>query len=948
MITLVLGKIKNKIVMNLCLMLGVIMFILVVAATPMFEDGSLRRLLYTRFNEYFISNNEYPFVLSRSESLETDGGIDSTQIENKSEEYIELWESNLNVPEIGRQVILSIPDSAYKREFAARPGYAGIEFIKDIDKDITIISGEDATVKNNELTGNVFECIVSEQVYDNENLTLGETISFSNIHDAKNNTLKLKVVGVFKNNDNLVYGNLRSTQGLRSKILVGQSQFNKICLNNNIKGISYGVYLALNYQKLVCEDVDSTISALNTYMENDKLFTTNVMPILKGFVKSRTEVKTMSMVLQFPVFVLLLIFIYMVTGQLIGSENGEIAILKSRGFTSLKITMIYFWQSVLIGITSLIIALPLSYALCHLAACADGFMIFSWKNLDEYIFEPKMLLYALAALIISIVVILIPTIKYSFKNVINAKEDTIFKMKKSLIYKLYLDVILVGLFIYLSFNYRRQKTLLAESVIKGEGIDVMMFLTAALLSLSLSLFTIRIIGYIIKIVYHIGKKHWSPGMYASFLELIRNNRKRNFISVFIVFAVAMSIFEANLASTVNTMNVERITYDDGADVVIKEKWIPERRVDPKTQSTTRYYVEPDYGRFNPLREEGVKMTRVIKADAYVVNNKIVNSETQLMAIHTKEFGEIAEDIGFMNGDHWYNLLNKLAVNRDGVLISQTIADAYDIKVGDRLTYARKNDFSEKKGEEAKESRTATVVGIFDSFPGYKKYSYGYDMNMVMNEKVNNLIVTNYAAEINAFGIYPYEIWMNTDTAYGKMDELDKFEKISDFVKNAGMTIDQEYSIADDIRAKKSESMILVTNGLFSLGFIVSVVTCMMGMLIYWITSFREREMMFCVYRAMGMTRRSVSRIIVNEQIFASVLSWLFGGVVGVFQSLLLVELLASVYLPYKHNIILSLVPDYKDMIMLMAVIFIVIILCIMMLKRLMKHSNMVRAIKMGE
>ena len=948
MFTLVLGKIKNKKVMNLCLMLGIVMFILVAAATPMFESGSLRKLLQTKFDDYLRDNNEYPFVLSRSESLEANGGFDSTLVENVAEEYIQLWKKYLNVNEAGRLVILSLPDGTYKREVSSDSGHAGIEFISDLDKNITIVAGEDATVKSYDSSGNVFECIVSEQVYDDENLTLGEIITFPNYHDSLSNTLKLKVAGIYKNNDNTVYGNLRNTKNLKSKFLVGQSQFNKLCQSNNVSGISFSIYLALDYFSLKCEDVDSVVKALNSYIEEDELFSTNVMPILAGYIKSRTEVKTMSMVLQFPVFVLLLFFIYMVTGQLIGSESGEIAIMKSRGFTSLKITMVYLWQSLVIGLASLLIALPLSYELCHMVACADGFMVFSSKNLDEYTFDPMMIPYALVAFTISVIVILIPTIKYSFKNVVNAKEDSIFKMKKSFIYKFYLDVLLAIVFIYLAFNYRRQKDLLADSIIRGEGIDVMMFLSAALLSLSFALLTIRVIGYIVKIVYRIGKKYWSPGMYASFLELIRNSRKRDFISIFIVFAVAMSIFEANLASTVNTNNVLRINYDDGADVVIKERWIPERRVEPDTHKTIRYYVEPDYGRFNPLIEEGVKMTRVINADAFVVLNKTVNADTKLMAINTKEFGKIAQDIAFMNGEHWYKLLNALATNRDGVLISQTIADANNIKVGDRFTYARKNELEDKKSEEPKEKRTVTVVGIFDSFPGYEKYRYEYDQNMMLNESLNNLIVTNYAGEINSFGISPYEIWMNTDNAYEKMKDEDKALKIYDFIKNSGIITTHEHSIAGDVKAKKSESMILVTNGLFSLGFIVSVITCMLGMLIYWITSFREREMIFCVYRAMGMTRRSVSGIIINEQIFASVLAWAFGGITGVLQSLLLVELLASVYLPYKHNIVLSLVPDYKDMIMLMIVIFAVIMLCITILKRLMKHSNMVRAIKMGE
>ena len=379
--------------------------------------------------------------------------------------------------------------------------------------------------------------------------------------------------------------------------------------------------------------------------------------------------------------------------------------------------------------------------------------------------------------------------------------------------------------------------------------------------------------------YYITKNILKPNLYASFLELRRRNKKRDFISVFIIFTVAMSIFEANLAATVNTMNEKRIIYDDGADIVLKERFPIGKKMDVNLKKAVRYYEEPDYGKYEALKASGLLTTKVMKAKAMLVANNSATTKLDLMAIHTKEFGEVANSIGYLNGEHYFNYLNELAKVRDGALISKNLAENYDIAIGDRLTYARDREL-DGNGEKGRMYNTVTVVGIIDSFPGYSKYSYEYDANMKLKEVTNNLIVTNYASEVNFFGIYPYEVWINTANALA-FNKGEAVEFINKYLADNDISTEYINSAYSDIAKKKSESMVLITNGLFSLGFMVSVITGMMGMLIYWITSFKEREMIFSVYRAMGMSKGGVSGIIINEQIFASVTAWLFGGGIGV-------------------------------------------------------------------
>ena len=141
---------------------------------------------------------------------------------------------------------------------------------------------------------------------------------------------------------------------------------------------------------------------------------------------------------------------------------------------------------------------------------------------------------------------------------------------------------------------------------------------------------------------------------------------------------------------------------------------------------------------------------------------------------------------------------------------------------------------------------------------------------------------------------------------------------------------------------------VITNGLFSLSFIVAVVLCLVGFLIYWITSIKQRELLFGIYRAMGMSMKEINKMLINEQIFSSVLASLAGYGVGALTTMLFVKLIAIVYLPETHNIPISLAVNPMDIIKLTAVVIVMFIACFIVIRTILKKMNITQALKLGE
>ena len=450
---------------------------------------------------------------------------------------------------------------------------------------------------------------------------------------------------------------------------------------------------------------------------------------------------------------------------------------------------------------------------------------------------------------------------------------------------------------------------------------------------------LRLIHYLVKLVYRIGKKRWKPSMYASFLQITRTTRKQGFISVFLILTVSLGLFNANTARTINRNNEDRITYENGADIVLQEKWenkiffIPVRDVDYE-------FKEPDFNKYQQLMEEGIceNVTRVIYDDKTTVSfsGKDIKN-CMLRGIITDEFGKTAYFKDELNKDtHWYNHLNAMAAKPNGVVISSNLAKELGISVGDNFRASRMGAIPQKE-ETVRGTMVCQVTAIVDDWPGYDRYYY--DENGDLQE--NYLVVANYATVANSFKISPYQVWM-------RLSEDATYDDVEKFIEDNKVQVESIGVLHEDITRMKNSPMIQITNGMFTLSFVIALILCAIGFLIYWISSIRQRELLFGVYRAMGMSLKDVNGMLINEHIFSTFLSVIAGGVVGMVSTLLFVKLFGIVYLPEKHNLDIYIYFEMGDIIKLSVVIVLMILVCILVLRKLLKSLNITQALKLGE
>ncbi|MCR5417842.1 MAG: hypothetical protein K6E84_02910 [Lachnospiraceae bacterium] len=978
MIRYILTKIKNKYKLYLCLVCGMVSMILVFSMIQMFRSGSLNKVIQAGFAKQNETSGVFPAnisgetivtELSLEEGLEKGVSIEDN-INDQTDSYVKTWDSKLKLPVISDQRMLYYlnqrPETPYHGDSLVlnlgcfddglEESKTESHFVLDAG---AMFEGDisEYTASALEIPEGAYPAVVSRSTADKNDLVIGEILRFPLLVYSKDPGVKdppvltVYISGIVSERSGDYFWQ-RSLAKSTQMLILRKSDFMQICQEYS-RPVKVEFYQSLDYRQITSENVESVRASLASIRKKDDKVKENLTPVLTKYKVESRSVQQMVYVIVLPLAVLIITFIGLISFRIIESETRELQTLRDRGLSKIRLIETYFLSSLLLSQISVPIGLLLGYWFGKMVAGVDDFMGFSAVgriNVSDYVFTPAMIVGAEIAALIGILINLVPVILF-FGRKKDQRRISIVPFWE----KYFLDVILLVISVYLLFNYKKQLPILSESVMQGDGIDPVIFIDATLFLFACGLMMLRLIFYVIRILFKIGEKHFSAATYAGLLQIIRTRKSSGVISVFMVVMVAMSLFHANMARTINSNKEARLHHEIGADMVIREKWPITLVKSYDDEGNTVYnwrYTEPDAGLFRKFIEDGTfsSMTKVANdPDRMTVQGRDAKKKitgVQLMGINTKEFGLTADMKNGLNEEHFYTYLNQLAAVRDGVIISSNLAQQLEVKVGDQVSCSfippsvtgMKNPYA---------SANVKVVAVVDAWPGYNRYIYKQNEEGKIEEKEGYLVVMNYAYVNATYGLFPYDIWTKTDTAYKPFKET-----LKEAMKNASDKEERELSellsTENEIAKEKETAIIQITNGLFTSDFLIALMLSLIGYMIYWITSIRDRELLFGICRAMGISGKEVNQMILMEQLFLSFMSITAGVGAGMITSRFFAPVFAAVYLPQKHSVGVFVTSIKADAVRLGLVLAVAVIACIIWIRRILKSLNITRALKLGE
>ena len=982
MFTLLLRKMRNTKWMVFCLLIGFIMASAMMSTIPIYMNASLQRMLVKDMDAFQEEFMIYPGSYNTSKSFRSGMATDS-QLQTMKD-YVKTVDEQfaaLDLPDVGSKKVM-LDTYLYCKSFSIADGESAARLtvggMSDITEHSAAASGR--MMQKGQRDDGVFECMATERSLKTNGLALDTVYEIANVMGG-DASIKIEIVGLLDVADeNDPYWAEGIDEAYTATVFTDYDTMLDEMLPTgavNLSKASYNYFI--DYTRLDIAQLGGINNSYNKQKETFKKsgigFTMPAKDILSDYAKRSEQLTLLLWLLQIPVILMIIFYLFMVSKLNIEQEKNEIAVFKSRGASNRQVLGIYAMESMVLGIITAAAGPFAGLGLCRILGASNGFLEFVNRRAMPVRLTAEAFIYAAAAVLVFFVTTLVPIIPASKTTIVEHKQSKAKKKKHALWEKVGLDIILAGgSFAWLYYYNRTQAKLLELGVTDTTAtVNPLMFVTSTAFILGLGLFLIRVYPLFIRIISRIGQRFWSPAQYVSLTNIGRSTTGRErFLMLFLVLTVSLGVFFANTARALNRNAEETVYYANGADIVLTEEWYsskteaaqksaaptngaPQQAAEePEEEDTATVvtYTEPVFERFEKLagvshtakvfRRDGVtlkssKMTvvkRSAKSDSkkredYLdqnMNAKSANTDknVQLMTIQPADFAEVINFEPRLLPTHINNYLEALAEYTPGVILSSSFRD-YGLELGDTVEceWGANDPFD------------VTVLAFADYWPSLDPYAEVGD-GSYMDFAVMNFDYVNVQTNME-----PYQVWIDLEDDASVQDFYNSVEAAH--IEVTGMT-----SAKQELIAKKNDPMLQGMNGALTLGFITIMIMCIIGFLIYWILSIKSRTLQFGILRAMGMKYREIIAMIVYEQILVSGVAILAAIFIGGITSELFVPLFQSVLDVSSRVPEFVVIPQRSDYLKLYAVIAAMLLVGFLVLGRLIGRINISKALKLGE
>lgn len=928
-----LQKLWHKKWMILCLLLGTILLIATVVSFPMYRNAAFDRMLEDEFTNHLRDSGEWPASLNiKLVSKKEAGGKTMKRVE----ETMNTIYDDMSVQEKETVIYYSLAAQEFVSNYD-RPEINNLTvrmaYMSEFTEHTKMLYGSMYSEDGLDEDGNI-EVVISQECMVKSRLLLGEVLQFTYLKDYEGNPISFKIVGIYDKAQSEDFYWQYEPSELNNVVFMNENLFREMFTGE--KAFKFTItcqYFALfDYKSVTALDVPALKSYTDYLCDESPYRNTLSDPayrdIIDGYSAKQDRIEATLFILQVPVLILLGAFLLMISSQMYDMERNEISVYKSRGASGGQIFRLYLYQSTFLALAGAVFGIPLGMLFCKLLGSARNFLEFDLSDSLNITITNEVLIYAVAAIVISILIMAIPALKHSRLTIVKLKQQKALK-KKSWWEKCFLDIIILGVAIYGYYNFSKNSTTMAENVLQGESLDPLLYMSSSLFIVGLGLVFLRLQPLLIQLIYTLGKKHWKPASYASFTENIKNGRKQQFIMLFMILTVSLGMYHATVARTILQNAKDNAEYLSGADVVMKEVWTDNSAFAKEGMDVEFQYYEPDYGKYATL--SGAKSyTKVINDSNANLLGKDERRIT-LMGIHTKEFGMNTYVKDGLLEKYYYEYLNELAGAADGVLVSRNFQSKLGYKIGDRIRFT---DMDENEA-------AGRIVGFVDFWPAYEPTITEITPDGEVQTSEHYMVIAHYASLQQSWGTTPYEVWISLDDSTNSDD-------VYQWIQDNDIHVTKYENKEIDLRLVEEDPMLQGTNGVLTMGFIVTIILCAVGYLIYWIMSIRSREMMFGVLRACGMHKGELFHMLMNEQLFSGVLSILAGVGIGKLTSDMFVPMLQTAYQASNQVVPMQLITNPDDMVRLFGVIVAMMAVCMCVLIGLVFKLNVAKALKLGE
>ncbi|MBX7212618.1 MAG: ABC transporter permease [Thermoflexales bacterium] len=632
-------------------------------------------------------------------------------------------------------------------------------------------------------------------------------------------------------------------------------------------------------------DVVGNAEALGreTYARNPQLTLNqlDVIASLRNYLKRSQELVVLMALFCAPLFAVVLSFVSLVAGMVTRQQEGELAILRSRGASSFDVVLLYVLQGGLLAGLALLIGIPLSFGVASLLASAVTFLRFAAEPAWVTALPPLSLRLATLAAALGAAATLVPAVSAARHTILGFGADRARSLRRPFWQRAWLDVLLLLPCLYATWQLRQTGTidLLGASGVQADPFkDPVRFLLPILTLTAAGLAASRLIPRLFAALAALisRPKPLTPFFFA-LRDLSRSPGDYTGALLLLVFTLGIAAYGASLARTLDEHLIDTVYLNNGGDLRLVE-------IGQSNKPPLEYGVpgqassdnEPEYFFFEPpalhLQIEGVQ--DYARAGRIPVRPRLPSplpngDKSAMLAIDRLPFARIAAR-GLRDDYSRSSMmatLNALGQRPDALLVEQRFLDKYGLRVGQPLVV-------ELADYRAPAIITYTIVGAFDVFPLIAGSEAAFDKG--------SFFVSNADFTYRRMGTeLSYDVIVQTTPGTSA-------ERVLLEGRELGLNI---MAVSDARTTILGEQQRPERQGLFgalTAGFVFMTALTVLGFAIYALLSFRRRAIELGVLRALGLSETQTAAYVIGAQAALTLLGALVGTGLGVLLSLVYV------------------------------------------------------------
>ncbi|MCS7055030.1 MAG: FtsX-like permease family protein [Thermoflexales bacterium] len=629
------------------------------------------------------------------------------------------------------------------------------------------------------------------------------------------------------------------------------------------------------------------LSAELTAQRNGLAVRVSPVASLQRYVQATNELTLLLVIFSVPLLAVVLYFVIMVSSMVVREQEGEIAVLRSRGASKVGIALLYVIEALIIGLVALGAGLAAGHGLASLMTQLSSFLVFSGEPALPVRLNSQAVRFAIAAAVVAFLAALIPALGAAHRTIVSYRASQARSLRPPFWQRAYLDVLLMAAAVYVYFQLRWSGgILLAGDPQRADDpfTDPVRFLAPAFMLAAAALLLVRFFPLAMRGLSALAAR--LPVDTALLLTLRSLARApANYIGplLLLIFTMGLAVFSSSIALTLDRHLHDATYFRVGADIRLVETGDLSVRMSPfgivsggeagqpPPTSDPEDQAEPVYYTFVPVQEHlripGVRSAARVGTFGAQLNVPNAPERAQFIGVDRVDFQLTAYFRDDFAPQPLGALMNQLALNSDALLVGRDFLRRTNLRIGEPLVLT-----VETAGFGSRPI-TFTIVGAFDLFP-----HEGREPQTIF---VGNL---DYLFE-HVGSALPYDVLLAVEPEV-------TLDQVVDAAGSLGFLVLNGTDARQVIREAQARPERRGVFGLLSAGFIAAALLTVVGFVLSAVITFRERRIQLGMLRTIGLSARQMAAFVALEQILLIGLGALAGSALGV--------IVSRLYIPFMQ------------------------------------------------